>query len=206
MLCKQTAAGSIPAFSRKSAGGRKTREETDMVKKHHEDLTKALAKMELEDWDKALEMLAIEKLGAGDTYFHEQFNEDEVELMVQNIKDDFPIFHETDVEKAMEKGKQVGELELEIKVLRDKVDEALTVNMAFQKAAAEFRERMARAFVVVREPPAALSGTDQFDFMESIIRNTLKEFSMAEVVTAKAAAGVALTDEEVKFLRENLAK
>ncbi len=177
-----------------------------MVKKHHEDLTKALAKMELEDWDKALEMLAIEKLGAGDTYFHEQFNENEVELMVQNIKDDFPIFHETDVEKAMEKGKQVGELELEIKVLHDKLDEALAVNMAFQKASGEFRERTARVLVMVQSPPAGLLEPELPDYTRSIAGEMLREFSTAEIVTAKAAVGVALTDEEVAFLRENLAK
>ncbi len=177
-----------------------------MVKKRHEELTKALAKIAPEDWDKALEMLAIEKLGAGDTYFHEQFNPDEMELMVQNIKDDFPILHQTAIEKKIEKGRWVEEHEVDLQAARDKMDKALAVNIAFQKAAAEFREKMARVLVVVREPPAALSGVDQFAFIENVVMNTLGEFSTGEVVTAKAAVGVALTDEEVAFLREQLAK
>jgi len=181
-----------------------------MIKKHHEDLTKALAKIVADDWDKALEMLAIEKLGAGDTYFHEQFNPDEVELMVQNIKDDFPIFHETDVEKAIEKGifdaGRIEELKRENKTLRDRLDEALAVNMAFQKASGEFRERTARVLAMVQNPPAALLEPELPDYTRSIAGEMLREFSTAEIVTAKAAVGVALTDEEVAFLRENLTK
>lgn len=172
-----------------------------MVKKRHEELLKALGKIAPEDWDKALEMLAIEKLATGDTYFGEQFDADDTILMQQNIKSDFPIFHETKAGKAIERGRRVGELEAEIKVLRDKVDEALAVNMAFQTASGEFRERMAKILVELQTVPPE---TDLYIYMKTVTGEALGEFSKTEIIAAKAEAGIPLGEEERKLLRAAL--
>lgn len=181
-----------------------------MNKKHHEELTKALEKIQPSDWDKALERLAIVKLGVGDTYFHEQFNPDEVELMAQNIKDDFPILHETDVEKAIEKGifdaGRIEELKRENKTLRDRLDEALAVNLAFQGAAGEFREKMARALIELASLPLRLEDDRPIDGedVEGIFRMALSVFSETEIIAAKAEVGVPPTGEEMEKLRKAL--
>lgn len=138
--------------------------------------------------DKATEIELIQKLANGGGYFAEYFKKSSADRMCENIKNDFPIEHMTDMSRAKER---IGQLENLVQGYEAKVDDITDVIERLTVENHGLNEKLSQV----------LHNMVSNEDME-VISDPYQHFYFPEIVKAKRELGVNLTLGELNQLFE----